>query len=98
MDNVFVERLWRTVKYEHLYVMGYETVPDLERGLKEFFRYYNRERMHQSLGYETPESVYRAKRCPASSRSAANDPCLGEGRSRPTETRQPVGGNSTVEC
>ena len=42
LDNVFVERLWRTVKYEHLYVMGYETVPDLERGLKEFFRYYNR--------------------------------------------------------
>jgi putative transposase len=98
LDNVFVERLWRTVKYEHLYVMGYETVPDLERGLKEFFGYYNRERMHQSLGYETPESVYRAGRRPASSRSAANSPCLGEGRSRPTETKQPVRGNSTVEC
>ena len=60
LDNVFVERLWRTVKYEHLYVMGYETVPELERGLKEFLRYYNRERMHQGLNYQTPANVYKA--------------------------------------
>jgi len=73
LDNVFVERLWRTVKYEHLYVMGYETVPELERGLKEFLRYYNRERMHQALNYQTPATVYKAGRASTSSRSAATD-------------------------
>jgi putative transposase len=72
LDNVFVERLWRTVKYEHLYLMGYETVPELERGLKEFLRYYNRERMHQALDYQTPAAVYKAGRARASSGSAAN--------------------------
>ena len=58
LDNVFVERLWRTVKYEDVYLRGYETVPDLERGLRAYFAFYNGERLHQSLGYRTPAEVY----------------------------------------
>jgi len=58
-DNVFVERLWRTVKYEDVYLRGYESVPDLERGLRAYFAFYNGERLHQSLGYRTPAEVYR---------------------------------------
>jgi putative transposase len=60
LDNVFVERLWRSVKYEDVYVKGYETVPQLQEGLGGYFPFYNQERPHQSLGYRTPEAVYRA--------------------------------------
>jgi putative transposase len=60
LDNVFVERLWRSVKYEDVYLKGYETVPQLHEGLGCYFPFYNQERPHQSLGYRTPEAVYRA--------------------------------------
>jgi len=59
LDNVFVERLWRTVKYEDIYIRGYETVAELLEGLIRYFVFYNQERLHQSLGYETPAEVYR---------------------------------------
>jgi putative transposase len=59
LDNVFVERLWRTVKYEDIYIRGYEAVPELHRGLGRYFGFYNDERPHQSLGYRTPSAVYR---------------------------------------
>jgi putative transposase len=59
LGNVFVERLWRSVKYEDVYVRGYEAVPDLEEGLGRYFPFYNEERPHQSLGYRTPAAVYR---------------------------------------
>jgi putative transposase len=62
LDNVFVERLWRTVKYEDVYLKGYETVPQLRAGLAHYFGFYNRERRHQSLGYRTPAQVYRSGR------------------------------------
>ena len=62
LDNVFVERLWRTVKYENLYLRGYENVPALERGLEQYFPFYNEERPHQALDYQTPEEVYGAER------------------------------------
>ena len=61
LDNVFVERLWRSVKYEDVYLRGYESVPDLERGLAAYFRFYNHERLHQSLGYRTPADVHTGK-------------------------------------
>lgn len=57
-DNIFVERLWRSLKYEEVYLKNYETVQEAVTGIKEYFRFYNKERLHQSLGYETPESVY----------------------------------------
>ena len=59
LDNIFVERLWRTVKYEDVYLKGYENMPDLLLGLTHYFLFYNEERMHQSLGYTTPDVVYQ---------------------------------------
>jgi putative transposase len=58
LDNIFVERLWRTVKYEDVYLKGYETMPTLLLGLTDYFLFYNGERQHQSLGYTTPDMVY----------------------------------------
>jgi putative transposase len=58
LDNVFVERLWRTVKYEDIYLRGYEKVPELGQGLKRYFRFDNEERLHQALDYRTPAAVY----------------------------------------
>jgi putative transposase len=62
LDNVFVERLWRSVKYEDIYIQGYEAVPELHDGLGRYFAFYNDERLHQSLGYRTPAAVYREAR------------------------------------
>jgi putative transposase len=61
LDNVFVERLWRTVKYEDIYIRCYSNVLELKAGLGRFFPYYNCERWHQSLEYQTPAAVYRRK-------------------------------------
>jgi putative transposase len=58
LDNVFVERLWRTVKYEHVYLREYALVPELEDGLGEYFAFYNQERLHQSLSYRPPAEVH----------------------------------------
>jgi putative transposase len=58
LDNVFVERLWRTVKYEDVYLKDYSDPPDAVRNLGLYFRFYNVARAHQALGYQTPESVY----------------------------------------
>ena len=57
-DNIFVERLWRTVKYEEVYLKEYEDVDHAREGLGRYFRFYNGERFHQSLDYATPASVY----------------------------------------
>ena len=57
-DNIFVERLWRNVKYEDIYLKGYATVGELLLGLSEYFALYNSERPHQSLQYKTPDAVY----------------------------------------
>jgi putative transposase len=62
LDNVFVERLWRTVKYEDIYLRGYEAVPQLQQGLGCYFPYYNEERLHQALDYRTPAQVCRQGR------------------------------------
>ena len=60
-DNVFVERLWRTIKQEELYLKRYETVPLLQLGLQAYFPFYNEERRHQALDYWTPGACYRAR-------------------------------------
>lgn len=57
-DNIFIERLWRTVKYEEVYLKGYETVEDAKKGFGVYFPFYNNERFHQSLGYMTPHKVH----------------------------------------
>jgi putative transposase len=61
-DNIFVERLWRNVKYEDIYLKGYESLTDLREGLTQYFEFYNAERPHQSLGYSTPNQVYLDKK------------------------------------
>ena len=63
LDNVFVERLWRSVKYEDIYIKDYERVNELVTGLTAYFGFYDEERPHQSLGYRTPGEVYRARSC-----------------------------------
>jgi len=58
VDNVFVERLWRSVKYEEVYLHAYDSVADAKRSLGKYFTFYNTERRHQSLCEQTPDSVY----------------------------------------
>jgi len=58
LDNVFVERLWRSVKYEEVYLKGYETMAEAKAGLGEYLRFYNEERFHQGLDERTPNDVY----------------------------------------
>ena len=58
VDNIFIERLWRTVKYEHAYIWRFDTIKELREGLKDYFDFYNNKREHQSLGYKTPSEVY----------------------------------------
>ena len=60
IDNIFIERLWKSVKYECIYLHAFEDGVQLYQGLNNYFTFYNTERLHQSLDYETPESVYRA--------------------------------------
>lgn len=57
-DNIFTERLWRTVKYEEVYLKSYETVQEAKQNLNEYFTFYNFERRHQSLNKQTPAEVY----------------------------------------
>lgn len=63
LDNIFVERLWRSVKYEEVYLKDYQTVSEARNGLRDYFQFYNYERYHQSLDYKTPFSVYRSDQC-----------------------------------
>ena len=58
LDNIFVERLWRTVKYQNVYLKGYQTIPEARTGLAEYFEFYNKERPHQGLDNKTPWEVY----------------------------------------
>ena len=58
LDNIFVERLWRTVKYEDIYLKDYVSVAEETGGLRQYFRFYNGERLHKSLNYKTPAAVY----------------------------------------
>lgn len=59
IDNIFVERVWRSVKYENIYLKAYQNGIDLQKGLSEYFKFYNQERFHESLAYKTPDIVYR---------------------------------------
>src|SRR5438094_8104779 len=59
MDNIFVERLWRSLKYEEVYLNAYATVADAKAGIGCWLEFYNAERQHQSLGYRTPRQIYQ---------------------------------------
>jgi putative transposase len=58
LDNIFIERLWRSLKYEEIYLNEYRSMVDLKRSLKRYFNFYNTERFHQSLEYGTPDERY----------------------------------------
>ena len=68
-DNLFVERLWRTVKYEEVYLKAYQDGRDAKISLGEYFRFYNSERPHQTLGYRTPAEVFNSMRVEVSNGS-----------------------------
>lgn len=57
-DNIFIERLWRTVKYENVYIQEYRFIPEAQQGLKTYFEFYNTDRPHSSLGDRTPWEAY----------------------------------------
>jgi len=59
LDNIFIERLWRSLKYEDIYLNEYKNPKELQKGLKKYFHFYNNYRLHQSLGYVTPEEIYQ---------------------------------------
>jgi putative transposase len=91
LDNVFVERLWRSVKYEDIYLHGYEGVPELRTGLGRYFPFYNEERPHQSLEYRTPGEVYRGQRV------KENAPERGVGQEGGRESLRPVRGGGPTQ-
>ena len=62
MDNIFVERLWRSLKYEEVYLKDYESVTEARAGIERYFRFYNQERLHQSLQYRTPAAIWLARK------------------------------------
>src|SRR5207247_7439222 len=72
LDNVFTERLWRSVKYEEVYIADYESPRAAYRGLATYFEFYNQQRLHQALDYQTPAEVYF--RSPLSSPNQAATP------------------------
>ncbi len=64
MDNIFVERLWRSVKYEEVYLKAYQSVAEARSGIGAYLAFYNEQRLHQSLGYQTPCQVFEAGHTP----------------------------------
>lgn len=90
LDNVMVERLWRTVKYEDIYLRDYGDLPEARAGLGDYFRFYNRERPHQGLDYRTPLEVLNGT--PKTSREGT-----GHGQWAPSPFRFKMGEEQTVE-
>ena len=58
LDNVYVERFWRSLKYEDIYLNDYQSIVECRKGVERYFRFYNEERYHQSLDYRTPDEIY----------------------------------------
>ena len=94
LDNIFVERLWRSVKYEDVYLKGYVTVPELLLGLTEYFVFYNTERPHQSLDYSTPDEIYRT----ASGGGASIVDQFSERKTTRSETETQSGQRRSAAC
>jgi transposase InsO family protein len=74
LDNIFIERLWRSVKYEDFYPRAYRTISEAHPGPERYFQFYNTERVHQSLGYSTPWATHYQER--AKEESGFIDECL----------------------
>ncbi|RKI51230.1 IS3 family transposase, partial [bacterium D16-51] len=65
-DNIFIERFWRSLKYEDIYLKDYQYPREARKGIREYIEFYNNERPHQSLGYKTPSHVYHEGKPPSS--------------------------------
>ena len=78
-DNIFVERLWRTVKYEEVYLKAYANAHEARKGLEDYFRFYNHLRPHQALGYRTPAEVFHGEQGVVEEESNARRCAPGEG-------------------
>ena len=79
-DNIFVERLWRTVKYEEVYLKAYANAKEARRELGAYFRFYDNQRPHQALGYRTPAEVFhQARNAPGKESKMTEDPPDGTG-------------------
>jgi len=63
LDNIFIERLWRSLKYEEVFIKAYGSVPEARIGISEWLTFYNDERPHQALGYRTPTAVFHGAAC-----------------------------------
>lgn len=61
MDNIFTERLWRTIKYENIYLRSYRSIDEARSGIGDYLNFYNNKRIHSSLNYETPALIYHQK-------------------------------------
>jgi putative transposase len=81
MDNIFIERLWRSLKYENVYLHAYASVPEAKAGIGEWLHFYNEERLHQAHGYRTPRQIYEAQ-CPWTGSAAPNGSASPASRAR----------------
>ena len=61
LDNIFIERLWRSLKYEEVYLRDYQLVSEARTGIENYFQFYNYKRLHQSLNYQPPAAMYFGK-------------------------------------
>jgi putative transposase len=81
MDNVFIERLWRSLKYESVYLHAYASVAEARAGIGAWLNFYNEERLHQAHGYRTPRQIYEAQ-CPWTGSAAPNGSASPASRAR----------------
>jgi putative transposase len=81
MDNIFVERLWRSLKYEDVYLHAYASVAEARAGIAAWLRFYNEERLHQAHGYRTPRQIYQ-EQCPWTGSAAPNGAASPASRAR----------------
>ena len=79
-DNIFVERLWRSLKYEEVYLRAYESVAEARQGIASYFEFYNNERLHQALGYRAPRQVFEKACSPPARRVGKTLVTTGSGR------------------
>src|SRR5687767_396737 len=82
MDNIFIERLWRSLKYENVYLHAYASVAEAKAGIGAWLHFYNEERLHQAHGYRTPRQIYEAQ-CPWTGSAAPNGSASPASRARP---------------
>jgi putative transposase len=81
MDNIFIERLWRSLKYESVYLHAYASVAEARAGIAAWLRFYNEERLHQAHGYRTPRQIYE-EQCPWTGSAAPNGSASPASRAR----------------